>query len=178
MEKFSNITSTDQHPINDTSSFSNKNSEIGNIVPMYLPDKEEKAKSKTSNDIEHKKEQSTLRKSSSKIEFPKIYSTIIQSWRGHITEINDDFFVAELEDLINQGTTEIAEFDFGSVSPDDLQLIKLGSVFYWNITKKMNRGQLTKESYLRFQRVILWDEEDYDNASDKAAELFNTLKFD
>lgn len=112
------------------------------------------------------------------VEYLKNYSSNLQSWRGHIIEKKYSSFIAELEDLTCQGTKEIAEIEFSNVSPDDRSLLDLGAVFYWNIGTKMNRGQISKESIIRFQRVIDWQEEDYDNASDRASELFDCLKFE
>ncbi len=112
------------------------------------------------------------------VEYLKNYSSNLQSWKGHVIEMKDSAFIAELEDLTNAGTKEIAEIEFSSVSPDDFSLVELGAVFYWNIGTKMNRGQISKESIIRFQRVIFWEEDDYDNATDRASELFDSLKFE
>lgn len=106
------------------------------------------------------------------------YSTTLQSWKGVVVEIKEDYFVAELDDLTNGGTKEIAEIELFSVSPDDKKLVSLGASFYWNIGYKMNNGQITKESVIRFQRIIDWNEEDFDQAIDRAADLFENLKFE
>lgn len=112
------------------------------------------------------------------IKYLRNYSTTLQSWKGVVVEIKEDFFVAELDDLTNGGTKEIAEIELFSVSPDDRKLVSVGASFYWNIGYKMNNGQITKESLIRFQRIIDWNEDDYDQAADRASELFENINFD
>jgi hypothetical protein len=112
------------------------------------------------------------------IKYLRNYSTTIQSWKGVVIEIKDEYLVAELDDLTNGGTKEIAEIELFSVSPDDKKLVSLGAFFYWNIGYKMNNGQITKESVIRFQRIIDWNEEDFDQAADRASDLFENLKFE
>lgn len=103
----------------------------------------------------------------------KKWSHLIQNWLGHITKINSTFFWAELQDLIKPGTIEIGRFEISTVSPDDRKLIKMGAAFYWNISVKMNKGQLSKESIIRFQRLVDWNESDFDNAIDRSSRLFD-----
>ena len=112
------------------------------------------------------------------IEYLKNYSNNLQSWVGHVVEIKDLTFVAELDDLTNPGTKETAEIEFSSVSPDDCSLVELGAVFYWSIGAKMNRGQISKESIIRFQRVSAWEENEYDSAADRASDLFKSINFE
>ena len=112
------------------------------------------------------------------IKYLRNYSTTLQSWKGVVVEIKEDFFVAELDDLTNGGTKEIADIELFSVSPDDRKLVSVGASFYWNIGYKMNNGQITKESLIRFQRMIDWNEDDYDQAADRASELFENINFD
>lgn len=112
------------------------------------------------------------------IKYLRNYSTTLQSWKGVVVEIKEDCFVAELDDLTNGGTKEIAEIELFSVSPDDRKLVSVGASFYWNIGYKMNNGQITKESLIRFQRIIDWNEDDYNQAADRASELFENINFD
>lgn len=112
------------------------------------------------------------------LRFSKNYTKTLQSWKGTVMEIGEASFVGELEDLTHGGTKEIAEFELDTVSPDDRKLVQLGAAFYWNIGYRMNNGQITKESLIRFQRLIDWDSDDFDKASDRATELFENLKFE
>lgn len=112
------------------------------------------------------------------VQYLRNYSKTLQSWKGVIVEIKDGFFTAELSDLTNGGTKEIAEIELLSVSPDDRELVSLGASFYWSIGYKMSNGQITKESLIRFQRVIDWDSDDVDQWVDRASDLFESIKFD
>lgn len=112
------------------------------------------------------------------IKYLRNYSTTLQSWKGVVVEIKEDYFVAELDDLTNGGTKEIAEIELFSISPDDRKLASKGASFYWSIGYKMNNGQITKESIIRFQRIIDWDMEDFDQAADRAADLFENINFE
>ena len=106
------------------------------------------------------------------------YSRALQSWKGTIIRISEEYFHAELEDLTNPGTLENAEIEIEAVSPSDRELIEIGSVFYWNIGYVTRTGQVRKESIIRFQRIVSWDEDEFNNAADSASELFEQLVFD
>lgn len=112
------------------------------------------------------------------LKYLKNYSKTLQSWKGTVTTLEEDYFIAELEDLSRGGTKEIAQIEMFSVSPDDIKLVQKGASFYWNIGYKMNNGQITKESLIRFQRIIDWDSDDFDDAADRAADLFGNLNID
>lgn len=107
----------------------------------------------------------------------KKYSKIVQNWLGHVTKTTKTSFYADLIDLVSMGTYETGEFDISSVSPDDRKLIKIGAAFYWNISERMSNGQISKESIIRFQRLVDWEETNFDNATDRATMLLEKLKF-
>jgi len=106
------------------------------------------------------------------------YSRNLQSWIGHVTEIRSNSFDAELNDLTSGGTKEMVEIQISDISPQDRKLVSVGAIFYWNIGSKMRKGQITNESIIRFQRVVLWNEEDFNKASDRANDLYENLKFE
>jgi hypothetical protein len=110
----------------------------------------------------------------------KDYFKSIQSWKGSVLEVNRDeeTFFAELEDMTNGGTKETAQFSYDDVPEDDLEIIKVGAVFYWNVGYRMKKGTVKKESSIRFQRIVLWTEEDFDQAVDRASTLLSGLKFE
>lgn len=108
----------------------------------------------------------------------KDYTKNLQSWIGYVTEVNEKTFKAELIDMTNGGTKEVADFEVLDVSPQDRHLISNGATFYWNIGQKMRSGQATNESIIRFQRVVLFNEDDINEAADSAADLFENLKFE
>jgi hypothetical protein len=59
---------------------------------------------------------------------------LLQLWEGRITEIDENTFSARISDKTNpQLPDEIVTLDIEEISPRDLPLVKLGSVFYWSI---------------------------------------------
>lgn len=109
-----------------------------------------------------------------------IYQQRVQKWKCVVTDIKDNIFRAKLEDLYEVASTsyELAEFDFEEISPSDLSLIHLGAVFYWSIGYEMKNGQLTKRSSIRFQRLVTWNEFEYEDALEKAEKLLNNIDWD
>jgi len=101
----------------------------------------------------------------------KNYFSKTQKWLGHIIEIKGETFMAKLEDITNGGTYEIAEFDLEEVSQEDQELMALGAVFYWGVGYENRNGQVIKQSLIRFQRLPKWDQEDMDEALDRASRL-------
>lgn len=107
----------------------------------------------------------------------KNYYTQTQRWLGTIHEINEDCFNAKLEDLNVGGTNEFAEFSFSEVSKEDVSLITLGGVFYWSVGYANYKGQVKKESIIRFQRLPQWTTEDIDNVVDQVREESKNSKW-
>jgi hypothetical protein len=106
----------------------------------------------------------------------KNYSQKTQNWKGIIEEIKDDCFIARLEDLSKGGTDEIAEFEIDDISPDDIKFVKRGASFYWSVGLFMLNGQREKKSTIRFQRLILLDEEDINKSYDNVKLKYSNLK--
>lgn len=97
-----------------------------------------------------------------------------QKWICYITAINDNSFNADLYDVDHPGGTyEKGEFDKREVSVGDMELLKLGATFYWSIGFSSRGSQVEKKSLIRFQRLANWSEEEYNEAIDKADELFD-----
>jgi hypothetical protein len=108
----------------------------------------------------------------------KNYSLKTQRWIGHVIEIRKDAFVAKLVDAVYKGTYEIGEFDIYEVTPEDRDLLQKGAIFYWSVGYVMTKGQLKKESIMRFRRVVEWTEEDYNIAIDRANDLLNSIHWE
>ena len=106
------------------------------------------------------------------------YSGKTQRWEGYVLEIQNDHFVARLDDLTNPGTHEQIRFDLDEVSPEDESLLELGATFYFSIGYVLNNGQREKTSLLRFKRIAEWTEEEFDRASDRSRKLIENLKWD
>lgn len=108
----------------------------------------------------------------------KDHTEFAQTWIGHVTKINKTSFDAKLFDLKQDDTFEIAEFDISDISDDDKELFEIGSIFYWNVVKDKTRGQIETKSFIRFQRLKPFTEEDVERISDKVNDLLDNLKWD
>ena len=111
--------------------------------------------------------------------FSRAYYTKTQKWIGHVINFNEKAFTARLIDLTIGGTDEIGEFELDEISIDDIKLIKKGASFYWSIgyAHSLN-GQVTKESLLRFQRVVDFTNDDIDEALDRANDMIKNIKWE
>lgn len=101
-----------------------------------------------------------------------------QKWIGYIVRLKTDSFIAKLEDINNPNTYEIGEFEFREISPEDKELISLGTVFYWSIGYANYNGQVKKESIIRFKRTAGWKEDDVDFVADRSSRLDSELKWE
>lgn len=108
----------------------------------------------------------------------KNYMSKSQNWIGHIIEIRESEFDAKLADKNNSNTHEIAIFELKEVSEGDLELLKIGAVFYWSIGYAVLNGQITKQSLIRFKRSIDLTESEFDHIVDKANDLRRDLNWD
>jgi len=99
----------------------------------------------------------------------------MQRWKGQVIDIQKQTFKAKLDDLTNSGTYEIGIFDKHDI-PDEIDLLKIGAVFYFSIGYDLNNGQVQKVSILRFQRIKPIDEHIVDYVADNVASL--DIQFD
>lgn len=108
----------------------------------------------------------------------KKYSKKIQKWQGLVESIStqDNTFTARLKDLTAGGTDERAEFEMDDISPEDLELLTEGSLFYWSVGHFMENGQSVKRSDIRFQRLIMLDSDDIDNIKSNIKLKYGNLK--
>jgi len=95
------------------------------------------------------------------------YFSGTQRWLCHIESFDEKTIFAKLTDLITSGTQETAEFDIEEVSLEDRPLIKIGAGFYWSVGLASEKGQISKKSLIRFQRLIELTEDDYNEAMDR-----------
>lgn len=106
------------------------------------------------------------------------YISKSQNWIGHIIEFSDDGFTAKLLDKNDPTTYEMAEFDIADVSKGDIDLLKLGAIFYWSIGYANQNGQIIKQSLLRFKRSIDFTIDEVDRIADRANELNKAINWD
>lgn len=87
------------------------------------------------------------------------HALTFQKWKGVVKSISEDTFVAQLIDLLRNIPEEEAEFFCSDIQDDDKELLFVGAVFYWCIGHVFSpSGQLTRASFLRFQRLPLYSQ--------------------
>ncbi|MFP4844288.1 hypothetical protein [Winogradskyella sp. PE311] len=106
------------------------------------------------------------------------YAKAITKLKGYVSEIKDEYFVAKLEELDNSDTYEIGEFDLSDVDKGDIELLEVGSVFYWNFGYHVDRGQVKKMSEIRFQRISNLDINEFDSICEESDKLNDSLDWD
>jgi len=104
----------------------------------------------------------------------------INKWEGIVSEIFEEegSFSATLTDLNNGGPKEEVTLSFEEVSEEDMPLLKLGAIFYWNIGYEKLHGQVKKASIIRFKRLPEWTKKDWDQIMDKANELEKGIEWE
>ena len=107
----------------------------------------------------------------------RTYSLKTQRWIGHVTDITEDRFFARLDDMNTPGTYETAEFSISKISPEDIQLLTKGAIFYWSVGDVITNGQLKEEAILRFQRLSDWTSDELDEVADKAKEQLRNISW-
>jgi len=98
---------------------------------------------------------------------------LLQFWEGRVTDIFDNTFSAIISDKTNPDLPdELVTLDIEEVTPSDLSLLTLGSVFYWSIRYAdfPGRGR-SKESKIRFRRLPAWTQKEINRAIDTGTEL-------
>jgi hypothetical protein len=108
----------------------------------------------------------------------KSYYGLAQHWIGIVESIEQNSFVAKLEDKTNQGTYEIATFEISEVSQSDRPLLSKGAIFYWSVGFATENGQIEKRSLLRFKRSVDFTDEDLDVVNDRAKYYNNSINWE
>ena len=80
---------------------------------------------------------------------------VLQEWEGYVVEINQSVFTARLLDLTADASFEEEEADipFAEISDDDLDKIRLGSIFRWVIGYERSAAGTKK----RVSRIVFRD---------------------
>jgi hypothetical protein len=105
------------------------------------------------------------------------YTVTLQHWLGHVKSISEDTFTASLKDLTNGGTDEVATVDMIDVPADDKALLTRGAAFYWTLSYRYEKGQIRKESTIRFQRIVHLSNDELDSVLDSGKSFFSGLNF-
>jgi len=97
-----------------------------------------------------------------------------QKWEGTVAAIAEDTFIAKLRDLTNRTSTEQeeAELPKGDISPDDLELFKVGAHFYFSVGYRISEsGSYERSSRIRFRRLPQWSANEIVGAFQRAKEI-------
>ena len=99
---------------------------------------------------------------------------VLQQWEGVVTDVTNDSFFADLQDLSDSShPLEVVEIPIDEVSEDDRPLLVEGAVFYWSIGHETSAGgTLRRMSEIRMRRMPRWTKRDIQNVAKRAEELF------
>ena len=106
------------------------------------------------------------------------YARNINTWEGYVVSINEQEgeFDAILEDPKIPFYEEKATFYIeDDVDPADKELFKVGATFYWTVGSFIIKGQLKKQSELRFKRIPSLTSTEVDEILDRAKKLNEEL---
>ena len=107
------------------------------------------------------------------------YFLSLQKWECSVFEVMKDNFIAKLVDLTEPGPDEQAEIPLEEVSPEDLDLIVPGAIFYWNIGyEDESNGQRKRTSIIRFRRLPAWSQSEIKEAQKEAEKFRKSLKWE
>jgi hypothetical protein len=97
----------------------------------------------------------------------------LHQFEATVVEILDDEFVARTHDITTPNfADEQVTLPLEDVPPADLDLLKVGAVFYWLIGYETNdEGTRKRTSVLRFRRLPAWTDAAVDRISADAAAM-------
>lgn len=99
----------------------------------------------------------------------------LQQWEGNVTYFDSEKMIVELVDITRGGArpTEQAEIPLSELSYEQLQILRLGSVFRWTIGyETLPSSQKRRVSQLVFRQLPQWTKADL-NAANRGAEIRN-----
>ena len=93
---------------------------------------------------------------------PRQAFTPVQEWEGYVSEIHEDYFVADIVDTTNSNSslTGNVEFLIEELSPSDAKMLELGAVFRWSIGYKATNGTRARLSQIVFRNLPIWTKND------------------
>jgi hypothetical protein len=155
-------------------------SQINRFLRTYEPKEEQKEFSTVDHDLE---ESGFLAKSEQPFLFYELTSPVkidkfnsLQKWEGCVTKVTKDSFFANLVDLTNSDIPEEeVEIPIKEIVQEDIELIRPGAVFYWNIGYYDKTSGRLRSSLIRFRRLPLWTKNEINLAKSKAEELSKSI---
>ena len=105
---------------------------------------------------------------------PKERIRVLQQWEGVVTDVGEDSFWADLQDLGDSSLPiEIVELPIEEGPEDDRDLLVEGGIFYWSIGYETSvGGQLRRMSEIRLRRTPRWTKRAIQRVRQRAEELF------
>lgn len=105
---------------------------------------------------------------------------LLQLWEGRVVDVRDSEFEAIIIDKTNaELSDELVTIDSIEISPDDLPLLRSGSIFYWSIgySDYPGRGRV-RESKIRFRRLKGWTRKEITHSIKVGKEFAEFFKSD
>lgn len=101
-----------------------------------------------------------------------------QMWEGTVVEIANGGFVARITDMTNpENPDEQATFELSEVSPEDRDLIRPGSSFYWTVgTERSPAGQVRNVTMVQFRRLPRYTNSSVQRATKRANEILSIFE--
>ena len=99
---------------------------------------------------------------------------ISHHWECAVERVDSSTFTATLKSLRDPEDSEKeAEIPIDEVTPDDLELLEPGAIFYWTMGYDMTpAGTRTRFSLLKFRRLPAWTKKDLQRVNAEADALF------
>jgi hypothetical protein len=101
---------------------------------------------------------------------------LLNKWQGQIVSVAKDSFQAQLFDLGDPTLNEQGEFWKTEVQPDDLPLVRPGTIFYWYLGfRDLPHGQRKRESIIWMRRGGRMSRPKFQRELDDVREIWKTI---
>jgi hypothetical protein len=101
---------------------------------------------------------------------------VLSKWQGQITSVGTNTFEADLFDLSDPSIVEHGNFLKTEIPPEDVGLIRPGTVFYWYVGyRDMSFGQRKRESIIWLRRGGRIGQERFEAALREVEEIWGAV---
>lgn len=98
-----------------------------------------------------------------------------KEWLGMVTAVDEVGFTARLKDY-RRGPDLETSFLFEEIPQEDLDLVQLGSEFYWSLGYRIEpNGQRLRYSLVHFRRLPKWTAQKLTEARQRARDVLRSL---
>lgn len=103
-------------------------------------------------------------------------ASVIQIWECTVLEVDEQTIRSQLHAKMGAVDDHVADIDLEWVSPQDLDLVQPGAVFYLTLSRKLTRSRsIVNSQELRFRRLPAWNRQDSKKIRQIGADLFAKL---